>query len=390
MDPLTFAAHAPGTVIPVADKCGAYWAYVPAPLPPALAWDLELVAQLSQADRAVAELAGSIRHLVNPALVIGPLSRQEAVLSSRIEGTQTSLTELYANEARQLVFMDMQAPPSSDDVREVYNYFRALQHGVERLSSLPVSLRLLRELHRILLQGVRGERCAPGNFRQTQNWIGREECTPPEATYVPPPVAQMQDCLNEFEKYLHSPDQTPPLVRMAFIHYQFEAIHPFSDGNGRIGRLILSLLGVEWQLLPQPFLYLSGYFERHRQEYYERLLAVSETGAWREWVCFFLRGVDEQAKITAEKVIRLVTLREDWLGKLTKARASLKLRQLVDCLFELPIITVPRAVQELGLSRTACERHIQHLLNEGILERFGEGAHPREYYAPHLLNIVSQ
>jgi Fic family protein len=198
------------------------------------------------------------------------------VLSSRIEGTQANITDLYAYEASQLPLPGLEPAPPESDVREVLNYVRALEYGLERLNTLPVSLRLIRELHERLMTGVRGEHAAPGEFRRTQNWIGPGNRTLNEAPFVPPPVPQMHECLDSLEKYLHSDDVYPPLVRLALFHYQFEAIHPFLDGNGRIGRLLLSLLLIEWKLLPLPLLYLSVYFHRYRQEYYDLLITVSE------------------------------------------------------------------------------------------------------------------
>ena len=255
---------------------------MPHPLPPELPFDAGLVNTLSDADRALGELAGLGRTLPNPQLLIAPFIRREAVLSSRIEGTQTDLTDLYAYEAGQLpLFAGLKMVPPESDVKEVTNYVRAMEYGLERLQTLPVSLRLIRELHGILMEGVRGDRATPGEFRRSQNWIGRPGCTLNEAEFVPPPVPEMHEALDAFEKYLHAGNTYPPLVRLAFIHYQFETIHPFLDGNGRIGRLLVTLLLVTWNLLPLPLLYLSAFFEQHRQAYYDLLRVVSEKGVAR-------------------------------------------------------------------------------------------------------------
>ena len=242
MNPDDFRTSTSGRVIRVGQGQSAYWAFVPNPLPPPLTLDTALIRWLSEADRALGELAGLGRALPNPHLLISPFIRREAVLSSRIEGTQADLADLYAFEAGQLALPGFKPAPSEADVREVANYVRALEYGLERLSTLPVSLRLIREVHARLMEGVRGESATPGEFRRTQNWIGAPGCTLNEATYVPPPVEEMHAALDAFEKYLHTEDELPPLVRLALIHYQFEAIHPFVDGNGRIGRLLLSLL----------------------------------------------------------------------------------------------------------------------------------------------------
>lgn len=265
MNQALFQASPSGRLAKVGQGEAAYWAFVPNPLPPDLTPDMELVRVLSDASYALGELAALGRAMSNPHLLINPFVRREAVLSSRIEGTQASVTDVVAYEAGQLPIAGLEPAAPESDVREVANYVSALEYGIERLNTLPVSLRLIRELHERLLRGVRGEYATPGEFRQTQNWIGQPGCTLTEAQYVPPPRPEMQDALDAFEKYLHADDlANPPLVRLACIHYQFEAIHPFLDGNGRIGRLLISLLLVSWGLLPLPLLYLSVYFERER------------------------------------------------------------------------------------------------------------------------------
>ena len=250
-----------------------YWAFVPNPLPPPLVWTPQLVAHLSDADRALGELAGLGRSLLNPNLLVRPLIRREAVLSSRIEGTRASLEDVLAYETKQMALFERDA-----DVGEVYNYVRALEYGLKRLSKLPISLRLIREIHARLMEGVRGEKLTPGEFRQSQNWIGPPGSTLEAATYVPPPVEEMTPTLSALEGFLYQPLGMPPLARLGLIHYQFEAIHPFLDGNGRVGRLLISLLLCGWVMLPQPLLNLSAYFEASRQAYYDHLRDVSSGG----------------------------------------------------------------------------------------------------------------
>jgi Fic family protein len=221
-----------------------------------------LTRTLTDAVQALSELAGIGRAISNPHLLINPFIRREAVLSSRIEGTQADIADLYAYQVGQLPLANMPSPPEAD-VKEVHNYVQALEYGLKRLETLPMSLRLIRELHARLMEGVRGEYATPGEFRRSQNWIGPANSNLNEAPFVPPPVPQMHEALNSLEEYLHRHDVTyPPLVRLAFVHYQFEAIHPFIDGNGRVGRLLISLLLVEWKLLPLPLLYLSAFFYR--------------------------------------------------------------------------------------------------------------------------------
>jgi Fic family protein len=266
-----------------------YASFIPNPLPPPLSWSPKMIRALSDADRLVGRLAGEGAQLPNPHVLIRPFVRREAVLSSRIEGTQATLGELLAAEAGAVV------DRSPDDLREVGNYVSALEFGVKRLKTLPLSLRLVRELHDKLMRGVRGGHATPGEFRRTQNWIGPAGCTLANATYVPPPPDELMNCLSEWEKALRDAS-LPPLVHAAIIHSQFEAIHPFLDGNGRVGRLLITLLLIDRDVLPAPLLYLSAYFEATRREYYDRLLGVTQRGEWGAWIEYFLNGVARQSE----------------------------------------------------------------------------------------------
>jgi Fic family protein len=363
---------------------------VPIPLPPDLPLDKGLVRTLSDADRALGELAGLGRTMPNPHPLIAPFIRREAVLSSRIEGAQADLTDLYAYETGQLpLFTEVKPPPPEADVREVGNYVRAMEYGLKRLDTLPVSLRLLRELHARLMEGVRGEHATPGEFRRSQNWIGRPGCTIQDAEFVPPPVPEMQEALDAFEKYLHAEDNYPPLIRLAFIHYQFESIHPFLDGNGRIGRLAVTLLLLSWDLLPLPLLYLSAFFEKHRQDYYDLLFGVSQQGAWPQWVEFFLRGVAEQARDAGQRAKRLQDLQEGWRARLARNRSPGLLFRLADSLFETPILTIPQARRFLEISYPSAKTTVEKLKTAGILEQVGESSAGKIYTAPDILKIIT-
>jgi Fic family protein len=339
-----------GRLIRAGQGEAAYWAFVPHPLPPDVPPDAELMRASSDAAYALGELAALGRTIANPHLLIGPFVRREAVLSSRIEGTQTDVADLYAYEAGQPPLPGLAGAPPPDDVREVANYVAALEYGLARLPSLPVSLRLIRELHARLMQGVRGGHATPGEFRRSQNWIGRPGCTLSDAEYVPPPPEEMRTALDAFEKYLRDGDVQPKLVRLAFIHQQFEAIHPFLDGNGRIGRLLISLLLVEWGLLPLPLLYLSAYFERERQAYYDLLWAVNARGDWRAWVLFFLRGVAEQAQDAGARAKRLQDLQAEWRAHVAQERAPALTLNLVDELFRSPMVTIPLVAKLLNVT----------------------------------------
>jgi Fic family protein len=366
----------------------AYWAFVPAPLPPNIEWDTALVQALSRADRALGELAGLGSTIPNPHLLIEPFIRQEAVLSSRIEGTQADITDLYMYEAGQLPLPGLGSQRSQSDVREVSNYVSALEYGLDRVSHLPVSLRLIRETHGHLMQGVRGGYSTPGEFRKSQNWIGPGSCTLNEAPYVPPPVEEMQAALGHLEAYLHQEDANPALARLAFIHYQFESIHPFIDGNGRMGRLLLVLLLVHWGLLPSPLLYLSAYFERNRDQYYDLLMAVSQRSAWREWLLFFLRGIQEQSLDAAGRGRRLRDLHSAWHELLQHSDVPARMLGLADSLFTKPVISVSLAQKQLHVSNRTARQYIQKLVQLGILEQFGERDYARLYFPPGIFDIL--
>ena len=261
-----------------------YWAYVPNPLPPKIELDWELVNLLSKADRKLEELSDEAQLLPHAHLLIRPLFiRRESVTSSRIENTQSGLDDLFFFEAVEI------EPHPVSDVKEIINYIRALEHGIKRLENLPISYRLICEIHEILMQGVRGEHATPGSMRTSQNWIGSPGCTLMEATYVPPPVSEMEQCFSDLEKYIHSNPQEPALIQCALVHYQFEAIHPFVDGNGRIGRLLIMFMLLEKELLSHPLFYLSDFFERHRDEYYRLLLNVSQKGGLESVDHIFLK-----------------------------------------------------------------------------------------------------
>jgi Fic family protein len=379
MQPSDFTSKAPGRLIRTAQGC---WAFIPQPLPPALEIDWELASTLSEADRSLSELSGVARTLPNPHLLIAPFVRREAVLSSRIEGTQAGFSDLLFFEAAP------SATPPIEDVREVANYVSALEHGLARLKDLPVSLRLIREIHERLMHGVRGDSMTPGEFRRSQNWIGPPGCTLADAAFVPPPVAEMTQVLSDFEKYLHAALVLPPLVRLALIHYQFEAIHPFLDGNGRIGRLLITLLLCVEGLLPQPLLYLSAFFERHRQEYYRLLMAVSQSGAWRPWIGYFLRGIAEQSSDAVKRANLLLSLRQRYREKMQSARSSSLVLQMVDDLFSTPALDVSSASKRLKVTPRAAQLNVDKLIRSGILKEATGRRRNRIFVAAEIIDII--
>jgi len=361
---------------------GRYWAFVPTPLPPSLEWDAALVSQISRADLALGTLSGLGETLPNPHLLIYPFIRREAVLSSRIEGTQSSLSDLLLFEATQV--------EKQRDVKEVQNYVRAIEYGLKRLNELPLSLRFIRELHGILMEGVRGERATPGEFRRSQNWIGAPGATLSEATFVPPPVPEMQECLGQLEKFLHSDTRLPPIVQAAMVHYQFETIHPFLDGNGRIGRLLITLLLCERGILTKPLLYLSAFFERHRREYYERLLQVSQKGSWGQWIQFFLQAVVNQSSDAVQRSRRLLDLHQDYHRTSLEKHLPPTTGQLIELIFIRPILN-PRIAQELlGITFPTAQKAIRVLENEGILVEITGGKRNKTYAAEEILKILEE
>lgn len=389
MDPKRFRRNPSGRIVQTGQGDAAYWSFIPQPLPPRLDIDLGLLRVLSDADRALGELAGLGRMLPNPRLLISPFIRREAVSSSRIEGTQADVFDLYAYEAGQLAFPGFKPAAPESDVREVINYVHALEYGLQRLDTLPVSSRLMRELHERLMTGVRGEHLTPGEFRRSPNWIGPPGSRLTDAPYVPPPVAEMTEALSALENYLHDDTTHPPLIRVALIHYQFEAIHPFLDGNGRIGRLLIILLLVHWGILPLPLLYLSAYFERYRQDYYDLLLAVSERSAWPDWLRFFLTGIVEQSKDAIVRAKQLQDLGKEWHGRIQRARGTGTMHSVVDLLLEQPILSAVDLVNRFGITHQTAMNTLRRLEELGFLEEYTGRQRSQQFLASAILNIFA-
>jgi Fic family protein len=391
MDPERFRDSTAGRVMRIGKGEDVYWAFVPHDLPPDLDLDDELVEALEEAERSVDELNALAGTLPNPHLLVGPFTRREAVFSSRIEGIEADISDLYAYEAGQPSLPGLGRPGvSQSDVWEVFNYVRALEYGFERMGTAPVSLRQIRELHLRLMGGLIGERATPGEFRRSQNWIGKPGATLQEADFVPPPPAEMHAALEALEKYLQGDDHYPPLVRVALIHYQFETIHPFVDGNGRVGRMLLSLLLVHWGLIPLPFLHLSAFFDRHRSEYYELLIGVSERGAWKPWLSFFLRGVAEQSADTMARTKQLKELQVDWRGKLEDGGAPDWMQRLVDLLFETPLVSAQMVRKRLGVSQTTAMEGLGRLEDMGILREITGTGENKLYWATAVVNSLER
>ncbi len=360
-----------------------YRAFHPDPLPPALNWSPELASALADASWLVGRLAGEGKRLPNPHLLIRPFISREAVLSSRIEGTLATLGELLAAEAGAAV------ERSPDDLREVANYVTALEYGIERLKTLPLSLRLVRELHERLMAGVRGSHATPGDFRRSQNWIGKPGATLNQASYVPPPPDALGEHLSNWERFLHDRTQ-PPLVHVALMHYQFEAIHPFLDGNGRVGRLLITLLLCERNILPAPLLYLSAFFEATRADYYDGLRQVTQRADWETWVRYFLNGVARQSEDALSRAERINQLLEGWRIALAGQPNTGSALRLLDLLGANPFLTPRGAEKKLGIAYNTVMRALGQLQAQGVVTAASEARRGRVFCARALLDILEE
>jgi len=363
-----------------------YTTFIPKPLPPdpPVSLDAEMLDLLSRADRALGRLDGSTEVLPNPDLFVAMYVRQEAVLSSQIEGTQASLVDILEYEA------DAARRSLPSDVGEVVNYIRAMNYGLGRLATLPLSLRLIREIHAELLRDGRGSQHQPGEFRTSQNWIGSGGATIERATFVPPPPHEMTRALGDLETFLHDPRPLPVLLKCGLVHAQFETIHPFLDGNGRVGRLLITFLLVQQEVLRRPILYLSYYFKQHRDEYYDRLQAVRVEGDWEGWLKFFLRAVAEVGNAATETARQILRLREEHRELIReRAAARANAEHLLDHLFEQPILNVRQASDLVGVSFPTANNLIAQLVDLGLLQEITGGARKRLFAYRRYLDLFT-
>jgi Fic family protein len=358
----------------------AYSAFVPKPLPPTPPVDLEaeLLSLLEQAGTELGRLDGIARVIPDPDFFVSMYVRREAVLSSQIEGTQSTLEDLLERE------IGAGADDQRSDVLDIVNYVQAMNFGLERLQTLPLSLRLIREIHRELLKDGRGSHATSGEFRRTQNWIGPDGATIEQATFVPPPVPEMDKALAELEDYLHEEGRYSTLIEVGLAHAQFETIHPFLDGNGRVGRLLNTFLLVQRGVLRKPLLYLSYYFKLHRIEYYDRLMAVRLKGDWEGWLRFFLRGVVQTAKEASATAEQIFELRESHRATIIERGGDNGLR-LLSALFQRPLLNVNLAASILGTTYPTASRLVSGLEEIGILEEITGRKRSRIYrYEPYV------
>ncbi len=357
-----------------------YRAFIPAALPPEppVELDGELLALLSVADRSLGRLDGIVKVIPDPDFFVAMYVRREAVLSSQIEGTQSTLEDLLEVE------LEPNAQDRDTDVGDIVNYVAAMNYGLGRIQELPLSLRLIREIHAELLRGGRGAQATPGQFRASQNWIGPAGASLNQATFVPPPVTEMKQALSDFEKFLHAEEENALLIRAGLAHAQFETIHPFLDGNGRVGRLLITFLLVHGGALRQPLLYLSYYFKLHRAEYYDRLMAVRLRGDWEGWLRFFLRGVAETAQQATDTAERIFQLRERHRALVLDDTGANGLK-LLSMLFQRPLVNVKVVARDLHVSFPTANRLVARFEDLGLLREVTGQRRSRLFrYEPYL------
>ncbi|MDI6734936.1 MAG: Fic family protein [bacterium] len=361
-----------------------YWAFIPNPLPPCIEYDDEIIYLLSEANRFLGELSGTGRFLSNPYLLIAPYVRREAVSSSHIEGTQASLSDLFLYEAEQT------KQSKTIDVKEVFNYVQAMEYGIANLEKLPISVRLFREIHKILMKDVRGEKATPGELRKSQNWIGPPGCSLNDATYVPPPVEEMKDAFSQLEKYIHSDPKEHPLIQGALIHCQFETIHPFLDGNGRVGRLLITFFLIEKGFLTQPLLYLSSFFDKFRDEYYRCLIEVSQRSDWNRWFKFFLRGIITQSNDAISDAKKIIELNAEYKKRLEVTKKVPQTAQrLIDEIFLNPVISISAVSKKWKVPFMSVKRGVERLVEIEILKEVSGKERNRFFVADKLLKVLT-
>lgn len=370
-------------------QLAGYNAFIPNPLPPEppIKYDEHLQFLLSEADRTLARLDGIALILPNPDLFIAMYTKKEALLSSQIEGTQASLEGVLAFEA------DLTPKEDVNEIKEVVNYVKAMNYGMNRLKEddFPMSIRLIKEIHKILLKGVRGASRRPGEFRRSQNWIGPPGCTLNEAVFIPPPHHMLNELMSDLEKFIHKKDNIPPLVKIGLIHAHFETIHPFLDGNGRIGRLLISFYLFWRGILGRPLLYLSIYLKKYREKYYKHLMRTRTEGGWEEWLKFFLQGVVEVSEEAASSVKEIIGLKEKITNELfMKKIGGAHAVKLLDILFERPLISISDVEEMLKISRQTATNLVNRFNKIGILREISGKKRYRKYLFDDYIKIIAR
>ncbi len=368
-------------------QLNGYDAFIPNPLPPnpPVRFDDELHRLLSEADRALARLDGTAVALPNPELFVAMYVKKEALLSSQIEGTQASLEGILEFES------DLIPGDDINEIKDVINYINAMDYGMRRLTDFPMSSRLIKEIHGLLLEGTRGASKTPGEFRQSQNWLGPAGAPLRDALFVPPPHDQVDELMSNIEKFIHADDNIPPLIKIALIHAQFETIHPFLDGNGRVGRLLIAFYLYWKKILEKPLLYLSFYLKKHKDDYYQRLMDIRFQGDWENWLKFFLKGVIEVSRESASTVKEIITLKEDLTGKIFSHHITGTLAiRLLDHLFEKPIVSAADIVKHLKITRQSAAQLVKRFVQAGILKEITGKQRYRKYLFLEYIEIIAR
>lgn len=361
-----------------------YIAFIPNPLPPEppIQIDSEMIYLLSAADRRLGRLDGITQILPNPDLFVAMYVKKEAVLSSQIEGTQASLIDILEED-------EENHEHKEKNVEEVVNYVNAMNYGIKRLQDLPLCLRLIREIHSVLLKNVRGGERNPGEFRKSQNWIGPAGCTLSTATFVPPPILEMQEALNNLELVINDDDDIPPLIKIGLLHAQFETIHPFLDGNGRMGRLLITFWLCRQKILTKPLLYLSYYFKKNRIEYYDRLMDVRLKGDWEGWMKFFLKGIAEVSDEAISTAKQILTMKEQHSSMINQQfKNPSNGLKLLEKLFENPLVTINKVAEMLEVSYPTASSLVNDFCDVGLLRNSSKVQRNKKFSYYEYVNIL--
>lgn len=367
----------------VSRQSTGYLAFIPKSLPPdpPLQLDAEALSLLTEASLSLGRLNGLASVIRDPDLFVYLYVRKEALLSSQIEGTQCSLED---------VLEEPEAKKGNADIEEVSNYVSAMNQGLEKLKEIPISTRLIKEMHAVLMEGVRGSNKAPGSFRGTQNWIGTPGATLEAAEFVPPPPQEVNEAMSALEKYIHSNDSLPPLIKAALVHAQFETIHPFLDGNGRLGRLLITFVLCSWGVMEKPLLYLSYFFKANRTEYYSRLMATRTKGDWENWIKFFLRGICEASKMANQAALDIYDLHKSDLAKIHRADSSPATNRVFEIFCRFPISTIPELQRNTSMNPVTLNRAVQALCDLNVLEKLGQNQRNRRFGYRKYMEILTR
>jgi Fic family protein len=372
-----------GELVEIEDeKWGKYLSFIPNSLPPIFEFDNQLVFSLNNAQETLSKLAGVGLLLPNPNLLVSPYLKKEALASSRIEGTRISLDEYFLSEVQE-------KQEDNINVKEVLNYIKSINYALDKIDKEPISIDLIKEMHKILMDGVRGNDKYPGNFRDVQNWIGAPGTNPQSAHFVPPPPERVEELMKEMIRYMDTFDEVPLLIKCAFMHYQFETIHPFCDGNGRIGRALIILYFIKKGKISKPLLYISGFFEKYKPDYTELLSKANKKGTFKEWLLFFLEAVKVQSEDALDKAMKLQKLKEKY-RQLVQTKTNINsVLEIVDNLFINPYITVNKAKEITNTSYPTAKKSIETLIELGVLkERENSGERNKIFRAQEVLEVI--